>query len=203
MQKTDRRKFEMMFDAFRDHNVQIKQLSEFDFISKKDPVIWDYIDKPISKQIKTGSELAEMMIEEIVPALAFTVRYQLEVCISQGCLNEHNMTKEFHSKLIKMDETKARDVLEYIANQKKRVFDPMEIFDWNVLRGSASRPKIPTYCAYTRSVTITPSTIYFNSPTVETTNRVIRQYAEHADRFLRVRFSDEKFEVCLLIYNSA
>jgi len=38
--------------------------------------------------------------------------------------------------------------------------------------------------------------IYFGTPYVETSNRVLRQYAEHADRFLRVRFTDEKFQVC-------
>ena len=184
----------MMCDAFRDHNVQIKELPSFNVIKKREPAIWEYIDKPVLKQKKKSSGLAEMIVEDVVP-LAFPVRYQLEVCISQGYLNEHNMTKEFFGKLIEMDEIKARDVLEYIANQKKRVFNPMEIFGLNVLKGSASRPKIPHYCAYTRSATVTPSTIYYNSPSVETTNRVIRQYAEYADRFLRVRFSDEKFEV--------
>ena len=135
------------------------------------------------------------MVENTAPALTFPVRYQLEVCISQGCLNEHNMSHEFITRLIETDEIRARDILEFVANQKIRIYDPMEIFDIKVANGLASRPRIPHYCAYIRSATITPSTVYYNTPTVETSNRIIRRYSEHADRFLRVRFTDEKFEV--------
>ena len=138
--------------------------------------------------------MLEELIAESVPLLSFPVRYQLEVCISQGCLNEHNLTRDFVNKLSAMEEVKAQDILEFIANEKKRIFDPMDIFKLKVIKGSASRPKIPHYCAWTRSATVTPSTVYYSTPTVETSNRVVRQYAEYADRFLRVRFSDEKFK---------
>lgn len=184
-----------MFNAFRDHNIEVKEFPDFRIITKREPAIWEYIDKPITKQRKTDNVLDELMIEDSAPALAFPVRYQLEVCISHGYLNEHNMSKEFVSKLINMEHSKAQDVLEYVANQKKRIYDPMDIFDMFVPSSSDLKPRIPHYCAHTRSATITPSTIYYNTPTVETSNRVIRQYSEYADRFLRVRFSDEKFEV--------
>lgn len=199
MLKNDRPRFNLMSDAFRDHNVEIKPFSDFKLITEREPAVWEYIDKPVLKGAKPKNALDELMIEDVVPPLAFPVRYQLEVCISQGCLNEHNMTKDFVNKLINMNATKAQDVLEYVANQKKRIYDPMEIFKMNIIRGFDSRPKIPYYCVYTRSATVTPSTVYYNTPTVETSNRVIRQYSEHADRFLRVRFTDEKLEVSLVI----
>ena len=52
--------------------------------------------------------------------------------------------------------------------------------------------QIPHYCAYACKATITPTTVYLNSPTVETTNRILRHYArENLDgRFLRVQFTD-------------
>lgn len=186
-----------MSDAFRDHNVDIETFSNFSLITKQEPVqtVWEHIDKPILKKSKQMNALDELMIEDFVQPLVFPVRYQLEVCISHGCLNEHNMTKDFVKKLIDMDATKAQSILEYVANQKKRIFNPMDIFQLNVTKGLDSRPKIPHYCVYTRSATVTPSTVYYHTPTVETSNRVIRQYSEHADRFLRVRFTDERFEV--------
>lgn len=175
--------------------MEIKEFTGFNLATQREPAVWEYIDKPLMSKKVTSHALDELMIENAAPALAFPVRYQLEVCISQGCLNEHNISKEFVSKLIEMDETEAQDILEYVANQKTRIYDPLEIFAIKVINGLASRPQIPHYCAYIRSATITPSTIYYHSPTVETSNRIIRRYSEHADRFLRVRFTDEKFEV--------
>jgi RNA-dependent RNA polymerase len=195
MQKNERERFHIISNAFRDHNIEIREFARFNLVTKREPAIWEYIDKPLPKKKKISHALDELMIENAAPALTFPVRYQLEVCISQGCLNEHNMSNEFVTKLIEMDETKAQDVLEYVANQKTRIYDPMEIFDIRVINGLASRPQIPHYCAYIRSATITPSTVYYNTPTVETSNRIIRRYSEHADRFLRVRFTDEKLEV--------
>ena len=182
-----------MFQVFRDHNIDIVTFPDFKLVTDREPAVWDYIDKPVIKRPKTNSALDDL-VEDAV-SLAFPVRYQLEVCISQGCLNEHNLSQDFVRQLMETDIVRAQDLLEYVASQKKRVYDPMEIFNMTIVRGSASRPKIPAYCVYTRSATVTPSTVYFNTPTVEISNRVIRQYAAvHADRFLKVRFTDEKFE---------
>lgn len=128
--------------------------------------------------------------------LAFQVRYQLEVCISQGLLNEHNLHRPFVTRLNQMRNGEARDILEYVANHGKRVFDPMTLFNIKVGDGSALRAKVPHYCVYIRSATVTPTTVYIETPIAETSNRVLRKYANNADRFLRVRFTDEKSEVC-------
>lgn len=194
MSRNDRQKFNRMCQALRDHNVAFKPFRTFKLIKDREPAVWDYIDKPLIKQSRARSVLEELA-QDVVPQLSFTVRYQLEACISQGLLNEHNLSQDFVTRLIAMDEVRAQDVLEYIANQKKRIWDPMKIFSINVIKGSALRSKIPHYCAYIRSATITPTTVYFNTPTVDTSNRIIRQYSEYADRFLRVRFTDEKSQV--------
>ncbi len=78
-------------------------------------------------------------------------------------------------------------------------YDPMTIFNDKEALAYAPKSDIPHYCAYSRKATITPSTIYFSSPTVETTNRVLRHYAQENSegRFLRVQFTDEREEVCL------
>ena len=194
MARNDRRLFDRMCQALRDHNIDLRSFQSFKLIKDREPAVWEYIDEPLVTRPNTG-HLLEELIQDVVPHLSFPVRYQLEVCISQGLLNEHNLTRDFITSLIQTDEIRAQDVLEYIANQKKRIWDPMQIFSMKVIKGSASRSSIPPYCAYTRSATVTPSTVYYNTPTVEISNRVVRQYAEYADRFLRVRFTDEKFQV--------
>lgn len=190
--------FRQIGQALRDYNITIQEIPGFEIASHREPAVWKYIDQPIAAPHKPTSTLADLFKDESIPPLAFPVRYQLEVCISHGYLNEHNLGQEFIRQLRNMDPTKAQDILEYVANQEKRVFEPMELFDIKIIKGSASRPPIPQYCAFIRSATVTPSTVYFNTPTVEISNRVIRYYAEHADRFLRVRFTDEKVEVPIL-----
>ena len=94
-----------------------------------------------------------------------------------------------------MGDGAAQDLLEYVANQGKRVYDVMSLFDLKLTEGTALRARIPHYCEYIRAATITPTAVYFQTPVPETSNRVIRKYALHADRFLRVRFTEEKEEV--------
>ncbi|KAK0726811.1 RNA dependent RNA polymerase-domain-containing protein [Lasiosphaeria miniovina] len=53
---------------------------------------------------------------------------------------------------------------------------------------------IPDHCALNRNAIITPTRIYFNTPTVETTNRVVRHYSDYRDRFMRIQFTDEALE---------
>lgn len=51
--------------------------------------------------------------------------------------------------------------------------------------------RIPHYCALVRKAVITPTTIRFSTPTVETSNRVMRRYNHIQDRFLRIQFTEE------------
>lgn len=194
MSRNDRHLFGRMCQALRDHNIDLKPFRNFKLIKDREPAVWEYIDEPIAIRANARHALEELT-QDVVPQLSFPVRYQLEVCISQGFLNEHNLTRDFVTSLLRIDETRAQDLLEYVANQRKRIWDPMQIFSIRVIKGAASRSRIPSYCVYTRSATVTPTTVYYNTPTVDTSNRVIRQYAEYADRFLRVRFTDEKFQV--------
>ncbi|KAL9600633.1 MAG: hypothetical protein Q9219_003066 [cf. Caloplaca sp. 3 TL-2023] len=186
--------FLLIGQALRDYNISIQEMPGFKVTPHRESPVWRYIDRPLQASSRPANKLEDLLRDESVPLLAFAVRYQLEVCISQGYLNEHNLSRDFVDRLINMEPTKAQDLLEYVANQGKRIFEPMELFDLKIIKGATSRLPIPQYCAYIRSATITPSTIYFNTPTVEISNRVIRYHGEHSNRFLRVRFTDEKVE---------
>lgn len=156
------------------------------------------IDPPKSEH--PSGDLRYLQGNENAVSLPFEVRYQLEVCISREIINEYNITSSFVEKLAELaaqDPTKARNILEYVAGQEKRVYEPLSIFEDKEALAFTAKTEIPHYCAYSRKATITPSTMYFSSPTVETTNRVLRHYAkENRDgRFLRVQFTDELAEV--------
>ncbi|TVY59701.1 RNA-dependent RNA polymerase [Lachnellula suecica] len=184
---------EEMKKALQDYNIVMATPEENEF-RRVDPYsaeLWSLIDPP--------SRAGAADLRKGTSPLPFEVRYQLEVCISRELLNEYNISREFVIKLAEItltDPTKARNILEYIAGQDKRIYDPTSIFSDKEALAFSPKTEIPHYCAYARKATITPSTIYFSSPTVETTNRVLRNYAKENEegRFLRVQFTDELLE---------
>ena len=195
MSKNDSHQFTNMRQALRDYNVEILPFPGFRVALHSRPAVWQLLDRP-RRTINGLDELAQ----DDMPRLAFEARYQLEVCISHGYLNGYNLSRAFMNRLMSMSVGQARDLLEYVANQGKPSFNPMALFQLTVGDGTLLRSKIPHYCVYIRSATVTPTTVYFQTPIAETSNRIIRQFAEHADRFLRVRFTDEKLEVSLATF---
>lgn len=186
--------FDNIRQALQDYNIETLSFGPLNITEQLQPPVWEFLDKPLVTQRGTTADLIELT-DDSVRRLSFQVRYQLEVCISNGYLNEHNLDQVFLSHLMSMGVSKARDLLEYVANQGKRVFDPMSLFKLTIVEGTSLRAKIPHYCVYIRAVTVTPTTVYFQTPVPEMSNRVIRKYSQYADRFLRVRFTEEKTEV--------
>lgn len=128
-------------------------------------------------------------------SLPFDVMYQLEVCISQGVFNEHSIGLNFLDQLSDLchkDNEKARGILEYAAERESCMYNPLLLLEDSDALLYTSHKAIPGYCVYTRKATITPTSVHFTTPTVEISNRVIRRFANHSDRFLRVQFTDEK-----------
>jgi RNA-dependent RNA polymerase len=188
-----------MKNALQDFNIDIVEINQLDNLPPRPAELWSLIDPSEHATV----ELQTLDGREGSVPLPFEVRYQLEVCISNEVLNEHNINREFVTTLAGMastDPTKAKNILEYVAAQEKRIFDPMTIFQDEDALAYSPKSEIPHYCAYARKANVTPSTIYFTTPTVETTNRVLRHYArENSEgRFLRVQFTDEWAEVCRL-----
>ena len=189
-EKCGKAKYEQLCNGFRDFNIHIERNQRFIFSNREHQPVWDYLDRrETSLRAVPSTSLAQLMDDEFCP-LPFEVRYQLEVCISEGWLNEYCLTKMFVQTLRSMVVRDAVDLLEFVSSQRRRHFDPMEIFQLIVTK--PPRRKVPGFCTLVRTVTVTPTTVVFSSPTLEISNRVLRQYREHADRFLRVRFTDEK-----------
>lgn len=183
----------MLCDILKDYNVGIQEtekFSQWDENKERAPPIWNWIDLSETQASKKSSSLEEL-IDDTYSYLPFSVRYQLEVCLSHGYLSEFTMTRDFAVKLADLGEAKARKLLEHVATKKQVYYNPMKIFDIMFVKG-VTDCKVPPYCCHMRSARITPGTIYYNTPTVDISNRVIRQHIEYADRFLRVSFTDEK-----------
>jgi len=187
-----------MKSALTDFNINMEDTKDRVNWEPHSPEIWNLIDVPSAPDLT--SELQSLEPEHMSYSLPFEVRYQLEVCISRGFINDYNITRDFVLELVKMsfaDPSKARNILEYVAEQGDRVYNPMAIFTNEDALAYSTRSDIPHYCAFVRKATVTPSTIYFSTPTVETTNRVLRRYEREnrEGRFLRVQFTDELTEV--------
>ncbi|KAG9231703.1 putative RNA-dependent RNA polymerase 1 [Amylocarpus encephaloides] len=183
--------------ALQDFNIETIPLDGLSLRPAQTAKLWSYIGP--AHLLLPSSDLQHLDPSSSEVFLPFEVRYQLDVCISRELLNEHNISREFIVRLAEMasaDSNKARNILEYVAEEGERVYDPMAIFQNEEALSFSSKTEIPHYCAYSRKATITPSTMYFSTPTVETTNRVLRYYhRENRDgRFLRVQFTDEAFQ---------
>ncbi|KAL4906855.1 hypothetical protein BDW74DRAFT_176457 [Aspergillus multicolor] len=173
-----------------DYNIIVEENNLFTVHDERPTPIWEWIDLD-PKASGTSSSSLHGLFDTNHVHLSFAVRYLLEVCMSDGYLSEFTMTREFALKLAELEEVQARKLLEHVAFQKKTYYNPMEIFDIKFVKG-AIVGKIPFYCCHMRSARITPSTVYYNLPSVDISNRVVRQYIHLADNFLRVKFTDEK-----------
>lgn len=174
---------------------------EFAQIPSKDPELWEILSDPSSE--KPGSlpwnDDFALLSSSAHISLPFDVRYQLEVCISRGILSEYNIGREWLEKLSSLSgsanrgvASRARLILEYAADQGRPLHDPLELFkDHGAMTYYPATLQIPNYCALIRRAIVTPTRIYFSTPTVETSNRVVRRYQHIQDHFLRVQFTDE------------
>ncbi|GAA5813500.1 hypothetical protein MFLAVUS_006978 [Mucor flavus] len=128
--------------------------------------------------------------------LPFDVLYLLESIVSYHYVNQYNLTDVFYNQLKQLEPDISCGLLNYVALSKKIVYDPALEFNriWNK-KGMKVKDQrsIPSHCAMLRKAIITPSHMYIQPPSLETTNRVVRHYREYSDRFIRVQFMDEGF----------
>ncbi|KAH6973539.1 RNA dependent RNA polymerase-domain-containing protein [Ilyonectria sp. MPI-CAGE-AT-0026] len=177
--------------ALEDFNILSQASSDFQAIPGEKPELWSHLEHPPMAEDGNALHLLGLSAGPATQ-VPFEVRYQLEVCISRGILNEHCITVEFLEELAGMDATKARLILEYLADQGEPVQNPMSVFKNPDALAYFPNVKVPHYCALMRKAVVTPTTIRFNTPTVEMSNRVLRRYNNIHDRFLRIQFMDEQ-----------
>ncbi|KAF2965969.1 hypothetical protein GQX73_g7606 [Xylaria multiplex] len=199
--------WETMKQALQDFNIQVLDVSSnlLRAVPVKTSDFWKMLELG-----GTGGNLALLAATEEV-YLPYEVRYQLEVCISQGYFDEVSLTADFLRKLMelcnspKRKRNRAVDLLTYVADSggpgistgddlqlhPKKFYNPMALFTDRRALSYYPELGVPSHCVWVRKVTITPSTMYLSTPSPEPSNRVLREYARYSDRFLRVQFTDE------------
>ncbi|KAH8171855.1 RNA dependent RNA polymerase domain-containing protein [Sarocladium implicatum] len=178
----------LLREALEDLNIRVEDGSDFDVISQGKAALWEHLDCTPAQE-DSASSILQSWSDSV--HLAFEVRYQLEVCISRGILPEHNITRPLLEILATKETAKVRALLEELADHGKPIYDPLPLFEAIDAMETPVAQRIPEFCYLVRKAVITPTTIYLNTPTFETSNRVIRKYSHVADRFLKVQFVEE------------
>ena len=177
----------------REFNIQTMHDHKFELLQRGDHKLWETLDGQAAAMAAPNSALSLLGVPHV--DLPFPVRYQLEACISRGILNEYNIDAAFLAQLDKLGPMEGRLLLEHIADKGSRIFDPNTIFALsNEIGNGADLEERGTgrdYLTLTRKVTVTPSTHYLSTPTLEMNNRVLRKYSKLSGHFLRVQFTDE------------
>lgn len=129
--------------ALQDYNIEIKPRQRLRTVNHIEPPIWAFLDSPRVPKRSSANALIELT-QDILPELAFQVRYQLEVCISNNYLNEHNLNQAFIDHLASIGSDRSRDLLEWIANHAKRIYNPMHLLGLNIAAGAYAQARIPS-----------------------------------------------------------
>ncbi|ORY92106.1 RNA dependent RNA polymerase-domain-containing protein [Syncephalastrum racemosum] len=130
----------------------------------------------------------------LLDARKFDLLYVLESLILSHVVNEHNLDDDFYETVAKLPEAVAISFLNTLYMNKVRLSDPLtairQIYEEKGIQ-SIDDKRLPDHCAKVRKIIVTPTSLYLVPSQVETTNRVIRHFSDHADRFARVQFADE------------
>ncbi|CAG8529294.1 17526_t:CDS:10 [Dentiscutata erythropus] len=158
----------------------------------------------------------ESYLKGIFEILPFRICFKLESLISHGIITiyeimEYKIGEKLINLILEEKETMAWHCLNQMAVQHWDPADdrynkrPVDIFGiaLNNFRGNHDEwhPANPNIYlndnnryAWINHATITPVKIYFNGPEYESSNRILRQYPEHVDKFIRVTFKEENFD---------
>ncbi|CAG8493686.1 4830_t:CDS:10 [Dentiscutata heterogama] len=159
---------------------------------------------------------SEIYLKEIFEVLPFRICFKLESLISHGIVTiyeimEYKIGEKLINLFLEEKETIAWHALNQITIQHWDPADdrynkrPVEIFqialnnfrenhdEWHPANPNINF-KDNNRCAWINHATVTPVKIYFNGPEYESSNRILRQYPEYVDRFIRVTFKEENFD---------
>ncbi|KAF2724692.1 RdRP-domain-containing protein [Polychaeton citri CBS 116435] len=189
-----------IFQALEYHNIKAVDRMPPQTLPSYSQIHWEALDYPAPSHDIDPRESSLLDMHQMMSAVAlpFNVRYHLEVCISQGVLHECNVTSDFLQRLLQVAEEQAIKLLQKATDNKKRLYRTEDVLNLSRSLNMASK-KLPRYCALIRSAIITPTIIIFLTPVPETSNRVLRHFRQFEDRFLRVKFTDERYRGKLMV----
>ncbi|KAF5442821.1 hypothetical protein F2P56_035439 [Juglans regia] len=135
--------------------------------------------------------------------LPYNILFKINSLIQHGCVPGPAVDDDFYrlvdSKRIKVEHIEF--ALDKLFHLKDCCYEPVKWLK-EQYKGYATSTRLPRTTAislddglvYVHRVQITPSKVYFCGPEVNLSNRVLRNYPEDIDNFLRVSFVDEDLD---------
>ncbi|KAG6399929.1 hypothetical protein SASPL_141415 [Salvia splendens] len=153
--------------------------------------------------LKTGEPFCENM--DLVPimrpprGLEFPYRLLFKVCclVQTGCLPGAKLDENFYRLLNpeRFDIAYLEQLLEKLYYLKECCYDP---HSWLIEQHQSycsfkklKSPAVDADVVHIHRVQVTPTKVYFHGPEVNVSNRVLRNFHDHIDNFLRVSFVEE------------
>ncbi|KAI3961693.1 hypothetical protein MKW92_012649 [Papaver armeniacum] len=135
--------------------------------------------------------------------LPYEILFKVSSLVQNGCLSGPTLDKTFF-RMVDPRFTPAGHIeraLEKLYHLRECCYAPVKWLNeqYSRYRLGMKYPRSPAISldgglVYVRRVQVTPSKVYFCGPEVNVSNRVLRNYHEHIDNFIRVSFVDENWE---------
>ncbi|KAI8545560.1 hypothetical protein RHMOL_Rhmol07G0048800 [Rhododendron molle] len=130
--------------------------------------------------------------------LPYRILFKICILVQQGCLSGPTLDINFF-RLVdprRIYITRIEDALERLYHLRECCYEPVRWLGEQYQK-YLKLPKTPAITlddglVYVHRVQITPCKVYFCGPEVNMSNRVLRNYHEDIDNFLRVSFVDEE-----------
>ncbi|GAB2284909.1 RNA dependent RNA polymerase [Dionaea muscipula] len=133
---------------------------------------------------------------QYIEGVPFEITFMLNAVMHKGIINQHQISDRLFDLLRSQSKEVNLAALKHIYSYKTPVFDAYKrihlVEDWLTRNPKLFKgPNLLDDVVEVRRLVITPTKAYCLPPEVELSNRVLRQYKNAADRFLRVTFMDE------------
>ncbi|GMN68751.1 hypothetical protein TIFTF001_037801 [Ficus carica] len=165
-----------------------------------------YKEEEIQFSLQKGSSFSSNLdhVPIVVPPqginLPFQILFKLNSLVQHGCLPAEALDCKFF-RLVDPTWTKLGYIecaLDTLYHLKDCCYDPLTWLEKQYMEydASAKTPQMPAIAlgeglVYVHRVQITPTKVYFCGPEISLSNRVLRNYPDDIDNFLRVSFVDE------------
>jgi RNA-dependent RNA polymerase len=138
-------------------------------------------------------------VPQSLRSLPMSLKFKIQCLVSKHIISRYDVTDELISVIQSaleqnISEKSVCSILQSLENANHRRFDVAQCISKAVASHKYSQLKGPTdNSSYVLipHVTVTPLRIWCEGPVAEISNRVIRAFPEHRDRFIRVSFKDE------------
>ncbi|CAO3596468.1 unnamed protein product [Absidia cylindrospora] len=128
-------------------------------------------------------------------ATDYDILYMLECAITKRYLNQYTLDAAFYDRLNQLGVSIACRILSWIISENTAKYNAYSAFQtaWQRIKSTLriSSATMPDDCCLISSALVTPTSFILLPPTMEQTNRTLRQFSTYSDRFLRVSFVED------------